>query len=99
MLKHLLNESAVLKSVETVDEYGSSVISDIKTVNCKIEFAYSQNDGTDSSLLEKPARMFCVEEVKIGDIVYYNQENYQVLQVNTYKDLDGKIMLREVYLK
>ena len=82
MLKHLLNESAFLKSVETVDEYGSSVISDIKTVNCKIEFAYSQNDGTESSLLEKPARMFCVEDVKIGDIVSYNQVNWKKASIS-----------------
>lgn len=98
MLKHLLNESAILKTVEKVDEYGSAVISDVKNINCKFEFAILQNSTSDMDCKEKPARMFCFDEVNIGDIVFYNEQNYKVVQVNNYKDLDNEIMLREVYL-
>lgn len=98
MLKHLLNETAVLKSVENVDEYDMPVISDIKTIKCKIEFAAKIENSSDSSKKTHPVRMFCIDEVNTGDIISYNSVNYKVIQVNTYEDLDGQIMLREVYL-
>ncbi|MGN0014237.1 MAG: hypothetical protein ACI37T_02325 [Candidatus Gastranaerophilaceae bacterium] len=98
MLKHLLNETAVLKAVENVDEYDIPVISDIKTLKCRIEFAVKSEENSGSSKKTYPARMFCVDEVNTGDIISYNSVNYKVIQVNAYEDLDGQIMLREVYL-
>lgn len=98
MLKHLLNETAVLKSVESVDEYDIPIISDIKTLKCRIEFASKSDENSGSSKKTYPARMFCVDEVNTGDIISYNSVNYKVIQVNAYEDLDGQIMLREVYL-
>lgn len=98
MLKHLLNETAILKSVENVDEYDMPVISDIKNIKCKIEFAAKIENLSDSSKKTYPARMFCVDEVNTGDIISFNSVNYKVIQVNEYEDLDGQIMLREVYL-
>lgn len=98
MLKHLLNDSAVLKSVSNVDEYDVPTVSDIRTINCKIEFAVSSESSSVSSSKIKPARMFCIDEVNIGDIISYNSVNYKIVQVNTYEDLDGQTMLREVYL-
>lgn len=98
MLKHLLNDTAVLKSVENVDEYDIPVITDIKTLKCRIEFAAKSEDLSISSKKTHPARMFCVDEVNMGDIISFNSVNYKVIQVNAYEDLDGQIMLREVYL-
>lgn len=98
MLKHLLNENAVVKSVQNVDSYDVPTISDMKNIKCKFEYAVKSDFSAQNSLKNKPARMFCVEEIKIGDIVSFNSENYNVIQVNEYKDLDGKIVLREVFL-
>ncbi len=98
MLKHLLNDKAVLKTVQNVDEYDIPTISDVKTISCKIEFAMESENSSLSSVKTNPARMFCVDEVKLGDVVTHNGNNYKVIQVNTYEDLDGQTMLREVYL-
>lgn len=98
MLKHLMNDSAVLKSVQNVSEYDIPAITDIKNIKCRIEFAVKTDNDSFSVKKTKPARMFCYDPVNVGDIVSYNLENYNVIQVNTYEDLDGKTTLREVYL-
>ena len=99
MLKHLLNDSAVLKSVHNVDEYDIPVFSKIKNIPCKFEFAVDEQSSISDSQKRKPARMFCIDDISVGDIISFNSENYKVVQVNSYDDLDGKLMLREVFLK
>lgn len=98
MLKHLLNDTAVLKSVQDVDEYDVPTISEIRSINCKFEFAVKSDSYALSEQKTMPARMFCVDEVRIGDIISYEKNNFKVIQVNDYKDFDGKLMLREVFL-
>lgn len=98
MLKHLLNDRAVLKSVQDVDEYDVPTISTIKSINCKFEFAVKSDSTALSSQKTKPARMFCIEEIKVGDIISYNENNFKVIQVNNYENFEGELMLREVFL-
>lgn len=98
MLKHLLNDTAVLKSVQDVNEYDVPTISEIKSINCKFEFAMKNDFNSYSSQKTMPARLFCLEEVRVGDIISYDENNFKVIQVNNYKDFDGKLMLREVFL-
>lgn len=98
MLKHLLNDTAVLKSVQDVDEYDVPTISEIKPINCKFEFAIKSDQNALSTQKTKPARMFCIDEVRVGDIISYDEDNFKVIQVNNYEDFDGKLMLREVFL-
>ena len=98
MLKHLLNDTAVLKSVQDVDEYDVPTISEIKSINCKFEFAVKNDSTATSSQKTMPARLFCLDEVRVGDIISYDENNFKVIQVNNYKNFDGKLMLREVFL-
>lgn len=98
MLKHLLNDTAILKSVQDVDEYDVPSISEIKFINCKFEFAVKNDLTALSSQKTYPARMFCVDEINVGDIISFNENNYKVIQVNNYEDFEGKLMLREVFL-
>lgn len=98
MLKHLMNDVAVLKSIQNTDEYDIPTITEIKKIKCRIEFAVESEQKSISVNRNKPARMYCYEEVNVGDIISFNSENYEVIQVNTYKDLDGNNSLREVYL-
>ncbi len=97
-MKHLLNDRAVLKSVQDVDEYDVPTISTIKSINCKFEFAVKSDSTALSSQKIKPARMFCIEEIKVGDIISYNESNFKVIQVNNYENFEGELMLREVFL-
>lgn len=98
MLKHLMNDTAVLKSIQNADEYDITTITELKSIKCRFEFAVKSEQSSISVCRNKPARMYCYEEIKIGDIISYNSENYEVVQVNVYKDLDGNYPLREVYL-
>lgn len=98
MLKHLLNDRAILKSVQDVDEYDVPTISDIRSISCKFEFAIKNDSNYLSSQKTLPARMFCVEDVQVGDIISFDENNYKVIQVNNYNDFEGKLMLREVFL-
>ncbi len=98
MLKHLLNDRAVLKSVQDVDEYDVPTISEIRSISCKFEFAVKNDLSSQSSQKTLPARMFCVDEVRVGDIISFDENNYKVIQVNNYNDFEGKLMLREVFL-
>jgi hypothetical protein len=98
MLKHLLNDTAVLKSVQDVDEYDVPSVLEIKTIKCKIEFAAQADLSSLSSQKSLPARMYCIDNVSVGDIVSFDEINYKVLQVNSYNGFDGEITLREVFL-
>lgn len=98
MLKHLMNDVAVLKSVQNADEYDIPTITELKSIKCRIEFAVKSEQTSISINRNKPARMYCYDEVNVGDIISYNFENFEVIQVNVYKDLDGNNSLREVYL-
>lgn len=100
MLKHLMNDTVEIKSVQSADFYDLPIFRQIKTVKCKFEFAASLNDDDFSSSVTKPARLFCAEtDISVGDIVSYNSKNFKVIQVNKYDDLDGNDVLCEVFLK
>ncbi len=98
MLKHLLNDSAILKSVQGFDEYDQPSFSQIKTINCRMEFSLYLQNSTLSSSVASSAKMFCIDEIKTGDIVSYNSFDYKVSKVNIFADLDGQTVLKEVYL-
>jgi len=98
MLKHVINDFAVLKPVIGSDEYNSDIFGNSKTIKCKIEFAKKPDTSQTFCRQSHPARMFCYEDVNLNDIVTYQNIDYKVIQVNSYKDLDGKPMFYEVFL-
>lgn len=99
MLKYLMNDTVEIKSVQNVNEYDLPVFQQIKTIKCRFEFALNSENNSTSSHKTKPARMFCYEpNISVGDIVSYKSENYKVIQVSQYNDLDGNNTLCEVFL-
>ena len=98
MFKHLLNESAVLKSVTGFDGYNSPVFAEPKTIKCKFEFVVKNDNSDVKTVAYKPARMFCIENISVGDVVVYNSKDYKVFQVNTYNGFDGYTSFNEVFL-
>lgn len=99
MLKHLLNDDATLKPLLDRNEYDFPTFDVAKNIKCKFEFAVKKEKNSSSSSNFYPARMFCYESVSVGDIVSYNSQNFKVIQVDNYKDLDGNSILNEVYLQ
>ncbi len=99
MLKHILNDTAAVKSVVSSDEYNSDTYSEPKTIKCKIEFAAKTEELPLSEQQSHPLRMFCYEQVGLNDIVSYKSSEYKVVQVNSYDDLDGNPMFYEVFLQ
>ena len=98
MLKHILNDSAVLKPVIGSDEYNSPTFGTSKNIKCKIEFAQKIDSTQNSCRQSYPIRMYCYEKININDVITYQSNNYTVTQVNFYKDLDDKPMFYEVFL-
>ena len=98
MLKHVISDSALLKSLAGSDEYNTFVYSEPVKIKCKIEFAKKIHNSQKTCRQTHPARMFCYEDVKLNDIVIYHDNNYKIIQVNSYKDFDGNTMFYEVFM-
>ena len=98
MLKHILNDSAVLKPVIGSDEYNAPVFGTSKTVKCKIESTQKIDETQNSCRQSFPLRMFCYEKMNINDVITYQNNDYKIIQVNFYKDLDDKPMFYEVFM-
>ena len=98
MFKHLLNESAVLKAVKSFDEFNSPVFDEPKTIKCKFEFVVKNDNSDVKAVSYKPARMFCTENISVGDVVVYNSKDYKVFQVNTYNGFGEHTVFNEVFL-
>lgn len=98
MLKHVLNDTAIVKSVSSVDEYSEDTYTESRNVKCKIEFAKKVDISPISSRQVHPLRMFCYETVNLNDVISYKNNDYRAVQVNVYNDLDGYPMFYEVFL-
>lgn len=98
MLKHVLNDSAVWKKSVTSDDYNSDNLSDGITIKCKIEFAVqNQTDGA-KSVKKHPARMYCNEDVELGDVILFKGNKFKIIQITVYEDFDSNPVLKEVFL-
>jgi len=98
MLKHVISDFAFLKSFTGSDEYNTDVFSEPVKIKCKVEFAKKVDVYPTSRQQTHPARMFCYEDVKLNDVVTYKNNDYKIIQVNPYNDLDGNPMFYEVFM-
>ena len=98
MLKHILNDSVTLKPVIGSDEYNLPLFGNSKTVKCKIESTLKIDSSPNSCKQSYPFRMFCYEKMNVNDVITYQNNDYKIIQVNFYKDLDDKPMFYEVFM-
>lgn len=98
MLKYVLNDTVVKKTVTGCDEYNNPVISEIKTIKCRLEFSDALELSSASSESCAPVKMFCTEKVSAGDLIVKNYRDYKVTQVDERKNLDGDVEFYEVYM-
>lgn len=95
---HLLNETAVLKTVNGYDCESRPNIIALDEIDCKIEF---QNSATKNKLGEdvtSSGRLYTESTIKIDDIIEIKDKEFRVVSVKPYYPIDNNILtINEVY--
>lgn len=97
MFSHFYKQTAVLKVTDGYDEYGKPDIVETKEIACRIEFKNTLVVGANGQEITSSGRLFTDDEIKIGDIVCIDDEDYKVKQAFLSTGLDGEYAVNEVY--
>ena len=95
MIKGYLNQTAIWHYVTGMNEYGEpQTIS--KTIKVRWEGKRRLVRNNEGREVVSEARVFCIEPVKPGDILKYEDRDWPVIAVSTVPGLDGSESHREV---
>jgi hypothetical protein len=97
MIEGYLNQRAVWKRITSQNEYGEPTFSS-KTISVRWEGKRRLVRDNQGREVVSEARVFCVDAVKPGDILKYEDRDWPVIAVSTVPDLGGKEAYREVAL-
>lgn len=93
----MLNQTANWKHVTGQNEYGEPTFVDsVIKVRWESKQRVSRNKHGEEVISE--ARAFCLEAVKSGDVLEYQNQEWPVISVCEATDLDGNVLCREVSL-
>ena len=95
MIEGYLNQRAVWKRVVRLNEYGEPVTKQ-KTIKVRWEGKRRLVRDNEGREVVSEARVFCIEPVKPGDILKYEDRDWPVIAVSTVPGLDGSENHREV---
>lgn len=95
MIEGYLNQRAVWKRKIGSNEYGEPETSS-KSIKVRWEGKRRLVKDNEGREVVSEARVFCVEPVKPGDILKYEDREWPVIAVSTVPDLGGKEAYREV---
>jgi hypothetical protein len=95
MIEGYLNQRAVWKRITSQNEYGEPTFSS-KTISVRWEGKRRLVRDNEGREVVSEARVFCVEAVKPGDILKYEDRDWPVIAVSTVPGLDGSESHREV---
>jgi hypothetical protein len=95
MIEGYLNQRAVWKRKTGSNEYGEPVTKQ-KTIKVRWEGKRRLVRDNEGREVVSEARVFCIEPVKPGDILKYEDRDWPVIAVSTVPGLDGKESHREV---
>jgi hypothetical protein len=95
MIEGYLNQRAVWKRKIGQNEYGEPETSS-KSIKVRWEGKRRLVRDNHGQEVVSEARVFCVEPVKPGDILKYEDREWPVIAVSTVPDLSGKEAYREV---
>lgn len=90
-----MNQRAVWKRKTGQNEYGEPETSS-KSIKVRWEGKRRLVRDNQGQEVVSEARVFCVEPVKPGDILKYEDREWPVIAVSTVPDLGGKEAYREV---
>jgi hypothetical protein len=94
MIEGYLNQRAVWKRKTGSNEYGEPVTKQ-KTIKVRWEGKRRLVRDNEGREVVSEARVFCIEPVKPGDILEYEDRDWPVIAVSTVPGLDGKENHRE----
>ena len=95
MIEGYLNQRAVWKRKIGKNEYGEPETKQ-KTIKVRWEGKRRLVRDNEGREVVSEARVFCIEPVKPGDILKYEDRDWPVIAVSTVPDLGGKEAYREV---
>ena len=95
MIEGYLNQRAVWKRKTGSNEYGEPVTKQ-KTIKVRWEGKRRLVRDNEGREVVSEARVFCIEPVKPGDILKYEDRDWPVIAVSTVPGLDGAENHREV---
>ena len=97
MIEGYLNQRAVWKRKTGSNEYGEPETSS-KSIKVRWEGKRRLVRDNEGREVVSEARVFCIEPVKPGDILKYEDRDWPVIAVSTVPGLDGSESHREVAL-
>lgn len=95
MIRSYLNQTATWHYVTGRNEYGEPKF-DNKTINVRWEGKRRLVQNKDGQEVVSEARVFCIEDVKVGDLLEYGGRAWPVIAVPEAPDLGGDVLFREV---
>ena len=95
MIKDYLNQTAIWHYVTGQNEYGEPQTSS-KTIKVRWEGKRRLVRDNEGREVVSEARVFCIEPVKPGDILKYEDRDWPVISVSIVPGLDGSENHREV---
>ena len=95
MIEGYLNQRAVWKRKTGSNEYGEPVTKQ-KTIKVRWEGKRRLVRDNEGREVVSEARVFCIEPVKPGDILKYEDRDWPVISVSIVPGLDGSENHREV---
>jgi len=95
MIKNYLNQTAIWKRVVGQNMYGEP---ETEEQEIKVRWEGKRRLVRDKEGQEvvSEARVFCIEQVKPGDLLEYNDREWSVISVSTVPGLDGEVNHYEV---
>ena len=97
MYSHLFKQTAILKVIDGADSYGAPIISEVRTIRCRIDFTAGIVVGAAGNEVSSSGKLFTEADVKVGDVVTVQNVDYTVLQACYAVDFDGNYAVTEVY--
>lgn len=97
MLNHLYNQTLAVESV-TYDSYNKPTFKVGETIRAFVEYSVKKIKNSRGMDVISVSVIHTDSLVLISDIIYINNEHKEVLQVNTFRNLDGEVDHYEVYV-
>jgi hypothetical protein len=96
MIQGYLNQTATWHKVIGQNEYSEPIFADPVTIIVRWEGKRRLVRDNEGREVVSEARVFCIEPVKPGDVLRYDDRDWPVIAVSTVPGLDGKESHREV---
>jgi len=96
MIKSYLNQTATWHKAIGQNEYGEPTFADPVSIKVRWEGKRRLVRNNEGREVVSEARVFCIEPIKPGDVLRYDDRDWPVIAVSVVPGLDGTEQFREV---